>query len=270
MKKIVLILYFLFHISYFVNAADNFPTGARSAGLADASVSLSDVWSSFHNQAGLAQIKKATAGIYYENRFLISELSLKSAAVAIPVKNGTFGLSYSSFGFSLYNESKAGLAYAQRFGEKVSGGVQLDYLNTRISEGYGSKTSFAAEAGIQAKITNQITIGAHIFNPTRAKLADYNNERILTIMRLGLDYKFSEKVFVSIETQKDVYQKAVFKSGVEYHPVEALYLRVGVSTNPALNCFGIGLKLKNFKMDVATSIHSVLGISPKVSMMYEF
>ena len=249
---------------------DNHPIGGRSGGLAHSSVTLSDVWSGHHNQAGLTGLTSTTAGIFYENRYLLPELSLKAGIVAVPLKNGAFGLSFSYFGFALYNESKVGLAYAQKIGNKVSAAVQLDYLNTRIAEGYGSKGLFAGEAGIQAHLTNNLTIGVHIFNPTRTKLAEYNNERVPTIMRLGLDYKFSKKVFVSVETEKDAGHKAVFKAGLEYHVIEQLYLRTGISTNPGLNTFGFGLELKQFKIDFASSLHSVLGYSPQLSLTYVF
>lgn len=265
----VIITLFLFS-SDLTAGNDNHPVGGRSAGMAHSSVTLSDVWAGHQNQAGLIGLKSTTAGIFYENRYLIPELSLKAGIVAMPFKNGVFALSVSNFGFTLYNESKVGLAYAMKISDKVSAAVQLDYLNTQIGEGYGNKSALAGEAGIRAELTDALTIGAHIFNPTRAKLSEYNDERVPTIMRLGVDYKFSEKVFVSVETLKDMDHKAVFKAGLEYHVIEQLYLRTGISTNPALNTFGFGLELKQFKIDFATSLHSVLGYSPQLSLTYAF
>jgi len=37
-----------------LHAADNYPVGARSAGVANASVTYADLWSAFNNQAGLS------------------------------------------------------------------------------------------------------------------------------------------------------------------------------------------------------------------------
>ena len=108
---------------------DNLPIGARSAGLANASVTLNDVWSAHHNQAGLGWIKKATAGVSYENRFLVPELGLSGAVLALPLSGnkGTFGLSVRKFGYSQYNESKIGLGFGRSFGEHLSIGMQLNY-----------------------------------------------------------------------------------------------------------------------------------------------
>lgn len=249
---------------------ENFPVGARSAAMGNASVSLSDLWSTHHNQAGLGFMTKISAGVYYENRFFIKELGLKSGAVAIPVKAGAFGLAVSNFGYTSYNENKYSLSFAKAFGKKLSIGVAMDYLTTKIAEGYGSKGVLAAELGIQAKPLKGLTLGAHVFNPTHAKLTDYNDERIPTIIRLGADYNFSDKVTCAIESEKDISKKAIFKAGIEYKAVKEFYLRAGISTNPDLGSFGFGLNLKNLKIDVSANYHQVLGVSPQFGLMYVF
>lgn len=238
--------------------------------MSNASVSLHDVWSAHHNQAGLGFVKNYSCGVYYENRFLVKELSLRAGVAAIPIKGGTFGLSFSNFGYSLYTESKYSISYAKAFGDKFSVGVAMDYLNTKIAEGYGSKGVGVAEIGIQAKPLKRFTIGAHLFNPTRSKLVDYNNERVPMIMRLGGNYNFSDKVILSIETEKDMSQKAIFKTGIEYKPVNGFYLRAGMSTRPTLNSFGFGINIKNLKMDLSSNYHPTLGFSPQIGLTYIF
>jgi len=264
MKKLYLLFYSSFVICHLSWGGD----GARSAGMGGASVSLSDAWAVHNNQAGLGFVKSFTAGAYYENRFLMNSLSIKSGAVAMPTKQGTFGLAFTSFGYSLFSQNKIGLGFGKLFGEKFSAGIQMDYLSTKISE-YGSKNIFAAELGIQANPLKNLTIGAHVFNPTREKMADYNDEKIPTILRIGFDYKFSDKVFTAIETEKDIDHKAIVKMGVEYRPVKEFFIRAGVATNPSLSCFGIGINLKNIQLDIASSYHSVLGLSPQIGLTYK-
>lgn len=270
MKKIYLTLLSILTVSSSQAWNDNNPIGARSSGMGNASVSLGDVWSAHHNQAGLGFVRDISAGAYYENRFLLKEISIKGGVVALPVKAGTFGLTISNFGYSLYNENKYSLSFAKAFGDKLSAGVAIDYLTTKIAEGYGSKGVLAAEFGIQAKPLKGLTIGAHVFNPTRSKIADYNDERLPTIIRFGGDYDFSEKVKIAVETEKDMSQKAIFKAGIEYKPVKEFYLRAGIGTNPTLTSFGFGINLKNLKIDVAGNYHQTLGISPQLGLTYIF
>lgn len=270
MKKIYFFILSFYVVTFAKAGNENFPVGARSSAMGNASVSLNDVWSAHHNQAGLGFLNTISAGVYYENRFLIKELGLKGAAIAVPVKAGAFGLCVSNFGYSSYNENKYSLSFAKAFGKKLSIGVAMDYLTTKIAEGYGSKGVLAAELGIQSKPLKGLTIGAHVFNPTHAKLTDYNNERIPTIIRLGADYNFSNKVTLAVENEKDMSKKSIFKAGIEYKAVKEFYLRAGVSTNPNLTSFGFGLNLKNLKIDVSANYHQVLGISPQFGLLYVF
>ena len=126
----------------------------------------------------------------------------------------------------------------------------------------------AAEAGIIAKPIKNFTIGVHVYNPTRSKIASYNEEHLPTIIRLGGDYNFSNKVILAIETEKDIAQKAIFKAGIEYRVVKEFYLRAGIATNPTLSSFGFGVNLKNLKMDLSANYHQVLGISPQLGISY--
>ena len=253
-----------------VAGGDNFPIGARSAAIGHASVTLSDVWSVHHNQAGLAALTEASVGAFYENKFLINELSLRGGAFALPTKSGVFALSAMSFGFNLYTEGKYGLAYARQLSKRVAIGAKINYHTIRIGEGYGSTNGLTAEVGLLADITDDLTFGAHVFNPNQTRLADFDDERIPAIFRLGMSYTFSDKVFMTAEVEKDIDFRPVFKSGIEYHVADILYLRAGISTLPTLTSFGFGLEFSNFKLDIATSIHSVLGYTPQVSLVYNF
>jgi len=249
---------------------DNFPVGGRSAALGHASVTLTDIWSAHHNQAGLGWLETPAAGIFYENKFGVRENSVRGGLAAIPTKQGTFALSINAYGFELYSQNKIGLGYGRKLGENISAGVQINYHSLRIGENYGSATAFSAELGVQAKLNDNITLAAHLYNPNRAKLADFNDERIPTIFRLGMRYDFSEKVLAAIEVEKDIDFKPSFKAGLEYHVVEYLYLRAGISTNPALSSFGFGLKFQQFQLDFAASMHNTLGFSPQLSLQYNF
>jgi len=265
-----LLFFVVSFISTWSIAQSNTHFGGRSAGLAHASVTLSDVWSTHHNQAGLAWMKTQSAGVYYQNKFSMKELNNIGLAYAHPLKKGTLALQWSNFGYSLYQENKVGLAYALQLSDKLSGGIQLDYLSTKLGGIYGSKSALAAELGLQAKLTSKITIGAHFYNPTRTKLNEYNDEAIPSIMRLGIDYRFSDKVLVIAETEKDIDYAATLKGGLEYQANEKLYFRGGIATGPTLGSFGFGLNMKQYKLDIAAAYHQTLGFSPELSFVYEF
>jgi len=271
MRKILLCTWIIFFQAIFLFAADNYPAGGRSLGMANSSVTNTDCWSAFHNQAALAWIGRMEIGASYDNRFTIADLSTESFVFALPLKAGTFAVSGNIFGYNQYNEKKVGLAFAKKLGEKFSAGVQLDYLNTFINDDYyGSHSAFAVEVGLLAEPLKNFKIGIHVYNLSGAKLAEYADEKIPTIFRLGASYKFSDKLLWSIEEEKDIDQKASFKSGLEYQIAEPLFLRGGISTNPTLVSFGFGLKFNNLMIDFASTYHQVLGFSPAISLNYQF
>ena len=268
MKKLLLLL--ICFPTFILAGNDNIHIGGRSAGMGHASVTLSDVWSSHHNQAGLGWLTKVEAGVFAQNRFLVKEMNYIGFAYAHPVKSGAFALSFTNFGYSQYGESKLGLAYGMKFSDRITGGVQINYHNTRIGNNYGSASVLSSEMGLQAKLTSKLELGLHLFNPTQAKLNDFNDERIPTIMRLGMAYTFSNKVFITLEAEKDIDFPANFKAGIEYKANDKIYLRGGIGASPTAATFGVGVYHKGLKFDLASSYHQVLGFIPEVSLTYVF
>ncbi len=271
MRKGILLLVFLccsiFQLS---GQKDNVCIGGRSAAIGNASVTLTDFWSVHNNQAGMAYYKKIAAGLYYENRFLLKETGLKCLSVVIPVKKaGVFGLNVSNFGFNLYNESKIGLAYAMAFSERISAGVQLDYIYSHMGDNYGNIGLLTFEVGLRAKIYKELVLAVHVFNPANLRLVKGNSEHIPLIYKIGLSYSFADKALIATEVEKDMNFKPVFKAGAEYKVARPVCLRIGIATNPMSYSFGVGFEFYKFKLDISASRHPQLGFSPQASLIYE-
>ena len=246
------------------------PIGARSAALGHASSCLFDVWSARNNQGSLGFVRKTEVGAFYENRFFVKELTQSGFSAAVPIKKGTFGISYSSLGYKLYKESQATLSYGMKLNENISAGIGFDYLSTKIADVYGQAHAFTGSFGLTAKLLPQVIISTHIYNPFRAKITNYNNEKVPTIFKLGAQYIFSPKVFLIAEAEKTSAQKINVKGGIEYNPSSLIYIRVGGSSYPTQAAFGIGVNYNGLKIDMSSSYHSVLGLSPQIGLSYAF
>jgi hypothetical protein len=270
MIKYICIFFYLFILFPLTGQTDNSPLGARSKAMGGTSITLNDTWSCQNNQAGLASIKNASVGAYSENRFLIRQLALSGIAAAVPVKKGCFGLSYSSFGYSAYKESKLGLAYSIFLTDFFSVGVQLDYLHTGIADIYGTRNTFTVETGFQARINKQLIAAAHIYNPNRARLSNYPSQRIPSQLKMGLQYSFSEKMIALLEANYSSNQPININCGLEYIPAANVYIRSGASSSPTQFSFGTGFRYKEIVIDVCSSYHLLLGFSPAISFNYIF
>lgn len=247
------------------------PIGSRQAGMGRISVSITDFWSIQNNQAGIALINKISAGIYYESRFSISQLSSKTIAVLVPSKIGVLGLTFNHFGYELYSDMKIGLVYARSFGQYFRMGVQLDYLITSLGDNYGAKSTVTFEVGIQSDVTKNLTIGAWVYNPIQVKLADYANEKIPVIFRFGITWKITESFLAGIEAEENTnYGPIILRGGLEYALKEKFFFRGGFSTSEEIFSMGFGFKIKILKFDISAVMHNTLGFSPQGSMIFEF
>jgi len=263
MRVIVFLIFFFTSIFLF----GQFETsGARSAALGGSSITQQDVFSAQNNQAGLAFIRNVSVGAYFENRFLVKQLNHSSFLAAIPLKKGTFGITYNGFGYTQFKQDKFGIAYGILLSENFSVGVQLNYHSIRIGDIYGRTDALTAALGFQGKLSKQVTVAAHVLNPNRSKLADYNNERMPSAIKIGIQYAYSEKLNIQLEADKNSNAKLNFKGGVEYMPAMDFYLRFGVTSNPNLFSFGTGFKINSIKIDISSSYHPVLGFSPQVAL----
>ena len=266
----LLLLLFLIPATLFAGG-DIFPLSARNAGMCRSSVALTGFWNIHNNQAGLATLERPTVGISYESKFSLSKLSNKTAAFAYPTNFGVLGVDFNHFGYSQYSEMKIGLVYARAFGKYIRIGLQLDYLQTTLGDGYGSKSNATFELGVQSDITEEITLGAYVFNPIRVKLSDYADERIPAIFRFGLTWHFSDSFLATAEAEKSsFYPKVIIRGGLEYNLKKKFIFRTGFSSGEEVFAFGFGLNLKGVRLDLSAVMHQTLGFTPQASLSYSF
>jgi len=255
---------------------EQFTLGARFAGMGGTGLTLTDLWSIRMNPAGIAGIERATAGLFYQQHFLSEELASQALGVALPLGKGVLGIGADRFGYSLYNETRGSITYAMPLGEGLRAGVQMDYLGVRLGENYGSTGTVVAELGMQARITDALWIGAHLYNPTRARLGTSTeggvpvDERIPTLLRAGFAYTFSDKLLMTLEAEKDIDRPERVRAGIEYRPHEVLYLRTGISSAPTGSHFGVGVHLDKVDIDMAVAVRSQLGPTPMLNLNYRF
>jgi hypothetical protein len=265
-KKFVFLtfFYFAFYLSY---SAENYPAGARALGLSNAFVSVSDPWSTFHNQAGLARLENFSGGVFYESRFMIDELSHAATTIVAPVKAGTFGLSFSQFGKGTYKEHKVGLAFAKKLTKKLNAAIQLDYFSTRFPENENAFGFATFEAGVIYTVKENLFFGAHVFNPIANGFdLPEGNQKMPAVIRVGGHYQFPKMVLLTFETEKTLENPFLVKTGIEFSPVKNLAMRFGVSGKPLNYTAGIGYSVGKISTDIAFSYHGNLGLTPAVSI----
>lgn len=242
--------------------------GSRSSALGNSSITLTDFWSQFNNQAGIANNNNFIIGSSFENRFLLKSLSIKTLGILIPVDKGSFGLNIIHFGDPNYNEINIGLAYGRKLSQNLSIGIQFDYFSIRQSHDYGSKSSITFEGGFIYTVDEKIKIGGHLYNPQFKSNFDYT-QILPEIYRLGFDYLISENLTAYFEAKNQSDLGSSFHFGMEYI-YKSFSFRCGYASNPDQFTFGFGIQKKQFVLDFSSNLNSVLGYTPQLSLVYSF
>ena len=251
-------------------SGERIPTGGRAAGMSGAAVASIDLWSLRNNQAGLAWLDAVSAGLAFENRFLLAEISLQDVGVVVPFNFGTIGISVKRYGNKLCNELQGGLAFARKFGKRFSMGIEFDYLRFHLDGDYGNRNLVSCQIGMIYQPDKKITLGVHIVNPIPVKITETPAEYLPSSISAGLAWHLSGAFLVMAEVEKDLMNLPVFRAGAEYHFSRPLFARIGISTNPVAFSFGFGVETGRLTIDFASGYHPSLGFSPSCSLSYSF
>jgi hypothetical protein len=248
-----------------------FPKGAKATGMGKNGLLNVDVWAVYNNQAALAYIENTGAGLHYENQFTMNQLGISVGAFAIPALTGTFGFDIAHFGIEDYGETRIGIGYGKKLAKKLALGVHFNYHLLSFASGYPNFHTFTGEVGLIATPFDNLFIGAHIFNPTFAKLNSRYEEPVPVIFEIGAGYRIAGKLMLVAEIEKEQNDETSPRFGIDYSLFKSMSLRSGVSFNPVEVCFGVGwVAKKRINIDFAFYHHEILGYSPQISLLYKF
>lgn len=268
-KNLFLILLLIPYTLYAIH--DPTTIGARSISMGNISVVGTDFHSLYHNQAAMAYYSSSSVGLDYDQGFFADKnLSTKSVGAILNTGIGNLGLQMKYFGFQLYNEQKIGLAYGRSLGKYLAIGVQLDYFRTYIGQDYGSAQALSFEIGFYSKLSPKLEMGAHIFNPIGMTIGNEYKEDLPISFKLGMLYHIDENLLIASEVEKILTEKTIYKFGLEYLLNDYFSVRSGISTQPTLFSFGMGLTLKKWVLDIGTAYHQTLGFTPRISLYFSF
>ena len=156
----------IFFMGDLVAQQGHYSIGARSMGMANASVTIFDDYAAFNNPAGLSKIKNQSIFFSSKNYYGIAGLLTIGAGFNSQLFSGVITTNFIRFGDQLYNEHKIGLGFGHKI-RFISLGLQLDFIQLNI-EGYGSKRWLSFEFGGIIEVSKKAVFAAHIFNLYRA------------------------------------------------------------------------------------------------------
>jgi hypothetical protein len=227
-----------------------------------------DMFSAFNNQAALARIKKKSAGLYAERKYLLEGLNNYLAAGAIETRSGCFGLELGYFGFSRYNQIMAGLAYALKLGSRMDAGVQFNYNTLRVP-GYGSASAIGFEIATIFHLTEKLHAGIQATNPAGAKFGGSGKEKLPVVYRGGIGLDASATFFTGIEIVKMELMPVCVNAAICYAGLPGIVIKGGFASAGSSWLMGIGYLWRSMRVEISLAIHPQLGVTPGFLLLYE-
>jgi hypothetical protein len=227
-----------------------------------------DLFSAVNNQAALAQVKSKSVGLYGERRYLVEGLNNYLAAGAIETRSGCFGIELGYFGFSRFNQSRAGLAYALALGSRMNLGVEFNCQSINIP-GYGRASTLGYELAGLFHVTEKLSAGMQMSNPAGGKFGQAGKEKLPSVYRGGIGYDPSREFFAGIEIVKEELMPAYVNVGMQYGGMPGVTIRTGFTSTNNSWWMAICYLWRSLRIGISISFHPVLGITPGFFFLYQ-
>lgn len=246
--------------------------GARALALGRAATALEgDVWGHY-NPASWATLPGRAGAAFASQAFGLSELRVAAVAVAEPTRYGTVAATARTYGFEDFRETAVGLGYGRAIPVSASrhlhAGLHLRYTTVSISDGFGSAGALGLSLGAMMEVVPGLQFGFLAQNVNRPEISDL--DPLQSTLDVGLAYRPIEQALVLVSVAKDLDYPVSFRGGLEVQPVDELFLRAGVSTEPVRFSTGVGVAVGILRADVAAERHETLGWTPAFGFGVQF
>lgn len=240
--------------------------GARETGMGNIMPFADPFWSVFQNQGSLSSIRSVRAGINYENRFFLHELSTRSAAIAVPAGKTVIASMYSYFGYADYRRQMVAASCGLSLSDRISAGIQIDYFSERSYGEYSAWQTVTCEAGILIEAGENLSLGIQLFNPVPDAI---RKNEMPSRIKLDVSGRLNSSLCAGAVIEMSSGGKPCLGTGMEYKIYEGLSVRGGFRSENTSFSFGIGYNAGPAEIDIAFSSHEKLGLSSAVSVIFK-
>ncbi len=249
-------------------------TGARQVGMGGSGVAFAeDINSIFWNPAGLSFLNGINGVFNYSTKYSTLEsddsITYMNFAAGLPLKilaPGGIGGAYEQFGTDFYKESTIFLGLGMEVFYHVGVGINLKLMSLDIEE-VGSDKAFGIDAGLRARVSSDISIGAAGFNINSPTMGQ-NSEEIPKRLVIGIEYMPLNAISFNLDIQKVIDRNINLMFGQEFRFSRYACVRAGVQTYPHRYSFGFGVHFKYGFIDYAMQTHPSLGSQHIISVRF--
>ena len=252
--------------STFAQVSDIIPSGTS---IANTSVARTHQWDAFSNPASLAQ-EGVSFSLQYENKYLLSELSGKSAQVSYCNRWVNVGVAFMHFGYKQYSDIMAGVCLSHNFNHRFVIGLQCNYYAAYFGAEAGYKGTVFPQIGINVSVCKGLNVGFHAFNPFLQNIrGDFVEKKIPALFSIGTSYYFLDKFTWTVQIDKEVRSPFRVATGLEYQIVKQFGVKLGGYANRSFTpCLGVNLIFGDFQFDLHCEWDPLLGVNTLGNVRY--
>ncbi|MBI2428017.1 MAG: hypothetical protein HYV29_04355 [Ignavibacteriales bacterium] len=225
--------------------------------------SESNVWL---NPAALSNVSSFRSAVFYSpSPFQLPQLTNYGLLAADNFGVVKGGVSFSSFGFSLYKETFGSLSVAYTGMTNFSFGITVSLYHLSI-ESYGSALKLGIDIGSIYSLTEELNIGFALNNLNGATYEE--DDDIPQIILAGLSYRIIEEAVVNVDLVKDIRYEPTYRAGIEFEPHDIVVVRSGFQGKPSRLFAGIGFTVTRFTIDYGVATHDDLGLTHSIGISF--
>lgn len=261
-------LFFILLITQFTKLnAQGLNSTARTMALSGSNIAMNTTYNSNDNIASLINSQFNGFSVSHQLNYFVKELSVSTIQFSHSIKNNSCIeglLDYS--GDKNFSELNFKIGYGKILGEKINGGIKLNYNQLQYSDqSYKKLPGVTATICLFAKATNKIHFGCMIFNPTRTKIKSEQNLPAIVIG--GLSYLPSDKIKVGLVAIQENGIPMNYCIGIEYLLLKEIELRFSYKNNQDVLAGGFSLIMKKFQLEVGFRSQAPIGNSSAITVL---
>jgi len=247
-------------------------SSARHLGMGEAGVGMGGQLNDLlGNPASLGFVSRPTILLGHRYFFNQPDINLQTLQLAFPIKKHGVAIALSHFGIEgAFRDLMMGICYAKGFGPDLSIGIGLRRQHLFIPA-YVDEENYFLDFGAQYRMTEKMILGI-LVQQLNLSGNSYNIQDYLQFnLGAGLYYLFDKQLGFAFDMAYNQVSGILFKSGIEYNIVpDHFSLRLGLISKDLIPTSGFGISWNQFSLDLGSSFHPRLGMSPQIDLSYAF
>lgn len=206
-----------------------------------------------------------SAGMYGARPFMIPSLHSAGMAAAFGFGKQAAGFFIQQQGGESLRQTCYAMCFAQQLGPAASLGLQVQYLG-QLAQGYDAAGTMGYTLSSQLQLATGVQALASLTNLGTGKRG---LDRQVARYQLGIAADVSDALFLGFNLGKTEDASPEVLAALQYQFGGKALLRAGLGSGSSQVVLGIGYFFGPLRLDVYSSLHTQLGLSPGLQLVYQ-